>query len=210
MKNLIIIGARGYGREIFNCAIQCKEYNLEWNIKGFLDDKMDALNDFNYNVPILSSVEDYKIEKDDVFICALGSVIDKKKYVEIIINKGGEFINLIHPNSVINSFVKMGTGIIICAFCSVSNDVNIGNFVTVQGYSLIGHDVVIEDWCHLNAYSFMGGFAKLENEVTLHTRATILPKVQIGRNSIVGVGSVVIKKVKSDVTVFGTPAREIF
>jgi sugar O-acyltransferase (sialic acid O-acetyltransferase NeuD family) len=210
MKNLIIIGARGYGREVYNWATQCKEFNKDWIIKGFLDDKSDALNNMDYPVSIIASVEDYFIEKNDVFICALGDVRYKKKYVELMLSKGGVFINLIHPTAQINNFSKIGKGIIICPFCAISNEVIIGNFVTLQGFSVIGHDAKIGNWCHLNAYSFMGGYAELAEEVTMHIKSSILPRVKVGKGSVIGAHSLVIKNVKDGVTVFGSPAKEIF
>ena len=53
MKNLLIIGARGFGREIFNMAHDCNGFGSEFIIKGFLDDKKDALDNFNGYVPIM-------------------------------------------------------------------------------------------------------------------------------------------------------------
>jgi sugar O-acyltransferase (sialic acid O-acetyltransferase NeuD family) len=209
MKNLIIIGARGYGREIYNWATQCNEYNREWQIKGFLDDKKDALDGMGYPVGILSSVEDYIIQPNDVFVCALGNVQYKKKFIELVTGRGGEFINLIHPTAIVNKFVTLGKGIIVCGFSSISNECEIEDFVTIQGYSAIGHDCKIGNWCHINAYSFMGGYAELEDEVTLHTRATILPRVKVGKGAIVGTGSIVIKNVKPGITVYGNPAKEL-
>ncbi len=210
MNNLIIIGARGYGREVYNWATQCAEYKKDWTIKGFLDDKSNALDGMGYQVPIISSVEDYEIETGDVFICALGDVLFKRKYIQLILDKGGEFINIIHPTAIINSFSKIGIGIIICPFASISNEAILGDFVTIQAYSGLGHDVKIGSWCHINSYSFMGGYATLEEEVTLHTRATILPGLKVGKGAVVGAGSIVIKNVKAGTTVFGNPAKVIF
>ena len=62
MKNLLIIGARGFGREVFDISTQTKEYNNDWIIKGFLDDKVDALEGFNNYPSIISSVEDYEVQ----------------------------------------------------------------------------------------------------------------------------------------------------
>lgn len=208
MKNLLIIGARGYGREIYNWATQCKEYNTEWQIKGFLDSDSAALDKNNYPVPILSSVESYVVQQDDVFICALGSIEYKKKYVSIILAKGGYFISIVHPTATINSNTSIGLGCIICPFVIISNECTIQEFVTIQSFTAIGHDCFIGKWCHLNAQSFMGGFAKLEEEVTLNTKSTILPKVKVSKGVIVGAGSVVIKNVKPGITVIGNPAKE--
>ena len=92
MKNLLIIGARGFGREVYNLFLESKSNLPDIQIKGFLDDKADALDSFSNYPSIISSVEDYIIEETDVFVCALGDVNYKKKYVEIIKSKGGKFI----------------------------------------------------------------------------------------------------------------------
>jgi sugar O-acyltransferase (sialic acid O-acetyltransferase NeuD family) len=209
MKNLIIIGARGYGREVYNLAIQCEGYNKDYIIKGFLDDKSDALVGFDGYPQIISSVEDYVIQENDVFTCALGSIQWKKHYVELILCKGGEFINLIHPTSIFNSNVTLGNGLIVFMYSNISNDCIIGDFVTIQGFAGIGHDSRIGKWSHLNAYSFMGGFAVLEEDVCLNTRATVLPNITVRKGATVGAMSLVIKNVKENTTVFGVPAMRL-
>lgn len=210
MKNLIIIGARGFGREVYNLAIQTKEYNTQWIVKGFLDDKADALQGFNGYPPILSSVEDYQVQEGDLFICALGDVGYKKKYADLILVKGGRFINLIHPTAIVNTNVKLGIGVIISAFTYISNDVTIGNFVTIQTHSAIGHDVKIGDYCQINALTFFGGFVELKDSVTINPNASIAPRKIVAQHTIVGLNSAVIKNTKPNCTVHGNPAQEIF
>ena len=206
MKNLIIIGARGFGREVYSLAVQCDGHNKDYIIKGFLDDKSDALEGFENYPEIISDVESYQVQEDDVFTCALGSVKWKKHYSEIILSKGGIFINLIHPTTIFNLNLKRGKGLIIFRYSNISNDCSIGDFVTIQCFVALGHDVKIGMWSHINAYSFMGGFAILEEEVCLNTRATILPNVIVHKGATVGAASLVIKNVKENATVFGVPA----
>ncbi|MEI6880473.1 MAG: acetyltransferase [Bacteroidota bacterium] len=209
MKNLIIIGARGFGREIYNVAIQTKEYNTKWTIGGFLDNKKDALDGFKGYPQILSSVEDYEVQENDLFICALGDVKYKKKYVSLILGKGGKFINIIHPTSIININVKLGIGVIICPFTYISNDVTIGNFTTIQTHSAIGHDVQIGDYCQINALTFLGGFAEIKEGATMNPGSGVVPRGNIGENTIVGINSTVLKNTKPNSTVYGNPAKEI-
>lgn len=209
MKELIIIGARGFAREIYNLAIECSEYNKEYTIKGFLDDNAIAMDDYIKYPPIISSVEDYEISSDDIFICALGDVKYKKKYVEIILAKGGVFTTLIHPSTRIGTNTQIGKGCIILGDCNITCDIIIGSFVTIQPYCAIGHDVQIDDFCHLNAFSFLGGYVKLEEEVTINTGSIVLPHKKVLKSATVGAGSVVVKNVKEESTVFGIPAINI-
>jgi acetyltransferase-like isoleucine patch superfamily enzyme len=94
-------------------------------------------------------------------------------------------------------------------YSNISNDCSIEDYVTIQGFVAIGHDSFVGKWSHINAYSFMGGYAVLEEEVCLNTRATILPNVKVGNNAIIGAGSIVLKNVKENTTVFGNPAKKI-
>lgn len=209
MKNLLIIGARGFGREVYALALESTGYGNEFKVKGFLDDKVDALQEYNGYPLVIDSVEHYKIEVDDVFICALGDVVYKKKYVEIILSKGGNFINLIHRSAFIGQNTIMGEGCIVCRNVCISCDVQIGNYVSFQPYTVIGHDVIIGEYCHLNTYAFMGGFSVLEDMVTMHTHAVLVPHIKAERNSIIGASSVAIRKVKAGTTVYGNPAVQL-
>ncbi len=209
MKHLYIIGARGFGREVYNLFMQCKEDLGNIECKGFLDDKIDALDGYMGYPPIVSSVEDYEVQPDDVFVCALGDVKYKKLYVEKILAKGGIFVSLIHPGVQIGLNTKIGRGCIVRTECNISCDITIGDFVTIMGYSVLGHDCIVKDWAHLGAYSFLGGFSEVGESATLHPGVRLLPHTKVGSNAIVGAGSVVLRNVKPRVTVFGVPAKTI-
>ena len=50
---------------------------------------------------------------------------------------------------------------------------------------------------------------KIEDNVWIGARATILKGVTLGRNSVIGTGAVVTRDVPSDAIVAGNPAREV-
>lgn len=207
MKDLIIIGARGWGREVYNMLPDCLGYGTDYYIKGFLDDNAGVLDGKMGYPKILGSVEEYEIQPNDVFVCALGNSNWKKYYVEMVLNKGGEFIDLIHKTASVQRNTQIGKGCIVGCSVKISCDILIGDFVTIQSYSIVGHDVRIGDYCHLGCRSFMGGYSSIGSLSTIQTNAIVLPHIIVGDNCIVGAGSVVIKKVKHGDTVFGNPAK---
>jgi sugar O-acyltransferase (sialic acid O-acetyltransferase NeuD family) len=209
MKKLLIIGARGFGREVFYLAQCCITAGADFRVKGFLDDKSDALDGYKNYPPIIDSVENYKIEPDDIFICALGNPEYKKKYAQIILDKKGQFISLVHPSADLGYNATMGIGCIIYRLAFIGQDATIGNFVTMDGNSSIGHDATIGNWSHIGAYAFAAGYARIGESVTLHPGSKVLPHKKIGNQAIVGAGSIVIKSVKEGTTVFGNPAKQI-
>ena len=214
MKNLVIIGARGFGREVYWLAKTCITAaqgtpDSELAIKGFLDDKSDALEGMSAYPPVLCSVEDYVPENDDVFVCALGSVIARRKYVEIILEKGGQFVSLVHPDANLTETTRFGTGCIICRDVGLSCEVEVGDFNVLQNGCLFGHDVHVGDFCHFNARAFLGGGVMVGDSVTVNAHAVVHPGKKIGDGATVGAGSFVIRNVKQGTTVYGNPAKTL-
>jgi len=209
MKNLIIIGAGGLGREIYFHAMECNEYNKQFRIKGFIDNNINSLDNFKDYPPLLSKIDDYKISGNDVFVCAVGNVSTKKIIISKILIKGGEFISLIHPTARIAHDSKIGDGIIIMKRVDLGSNTKIGNYSFIQADSIIGHDSVIGKFVRIDCKVVCVGGIIIEDEATIHTSAVISHKVTVGRNAIVGALSLVIRNVKNNTTVVGNPAIKL-
>lgn len=209
MKHLIIIGARGLGREVSEWSKGCIGYGVEFDIKGFLDDKADALEGFGEYPPILGPLEDYSFCEDDVFVVALGNPGYKRKYAELALSKGGVPFTLIHSQATIGAHAVVGKGSIVMANARISVNCKIGDFVTIAAYSVLGHDACVGAYSHLGAFAFMGGFSCCGECVEMHPRASLLPHKKVGENAILGAGCVCIRNVKAGTTVFGVPAKRM-
>ena len=211
MKHLVIIGARGWGREIYAAVRNTKAYqDQEYDVKGFLDDKADALDGLKGDFPpILGSVESYEIQRDDVFFCAMGDPHWRKHYAEMISSKGGRFISVINPMARINPTASIGEGTYIGAYSIISDNVVVGRHCVLQCFNDIGHDVVINDFVSIESYVFMGGGAKIGYMSTMHTKSSVIPHKTVGNECTVGINSVVMKNLKDGLHVFGCPAVRI-
>ena len=200
MKNLVILGAGGLAREVYDLANYCYGNDPDFKIRGFLSDGPSNIESYGYP-PVLSTVNSYEIKHDDVFVSGIGNVMDRKKVVEIILKKGGQFINLIHPSVVISPSVRLGTGIAIKAFSVLASNVTIGDFTFLQSSTICGHDVNIGNFCHVNSFSFFAGCVTVDDLVTINAGTRIVQSRHIGQCSVIGMGSVVIKDVPEGVKV---------
>ena len=205
-KNLYIIGARGFGRECVGHFRSWPGFLDQYNIKGFLDDKKDALDGYVGYPSIVDSVENFKPRDGDVFLCALGAVEWRFKYINVLRSKGAFFPTIISPRANVHATAHIGDGVLVLDNSMISSDVSVGRDVLCNVNVVIGHDVVIGDGCVLESFVFCGGYARINSGVTLHTRATVLPKVTIGKCSVVGACSCVLKDVRPNRQVFGVPA----
>lgn len=211
MKHLLIIGARGFGREVYRTFINTRPFLAgEIDVKGFLDDKSDALDGLKGEwPPVISPAESYEVQPDDVFFCALGDAHWRKHYTGVIAGKGGCFINIIHPTALVSPAATIGMGCFIGAFTVISPNVEIGNHVMIQTYDDFGHDAAVGDYASIESYVFLGGYASVGELSTMHTKSSIIPHKSVGRECIVGVGSVVMRHFKDGTHVFGNPAKRM-
>lgn len=214
-RQLIIISAGSFAREILSLAkgiARHMEGDCDWEIKGFLDNRVDILKGKDLaSTPIISSVEDYDPEPDDIFICAIGKPKLRKLYVRQINEKEGKFTRLIAPSAILTGKWKkrMGKGITIGPFSLISADVSIGQHVMICDHVSLGHDVRVGRFSQIGAFVFVGGGVTIGKRVTIHPHATILPGAVIEDGATVGAGSVVLSHVGEKKTVFGVPALEV-
>ena len=209
MKNLLIIGASGFGRDIYDMAKESIGYGTEFCIKGFLDFNIDALKDYPFYPQVISSEDEYEIQTDDVFVCALGDLNLKKKVTEKMLIRGAKFFSLISKNAIISPNAQIGKGCIIDHSVRIASGVNIGDYVLIQGMASLGHDVKVGRFTRIDPKVSCVGGVEIGNEVALHTMCVINHKVIVEDNAVVGALSFVIRKVKQGTTVFGSPAKII-
>lgn len=209
MKNLIIIGARGWGREVL-WSLSGRAKAGEFTIKGFLDSDSHALDGLIGKFPpILGTVEDYVVQPDDIFFCAMGDAKWRKHYAEIIEQKGGHFYTFISEKAIVSPNAVIGEGSFVGANTVISDNVVVGKQAMIHGLCTLGHDVKLGDYVSVEAYCFFGGYSSVGNNSSIHVRSTIIAHKSVGENASVGAGSVVIRNVKDGVHVFGNPATKL-
>src|SRR5438270_13024015 len=125
-RKLVIVNAGSFGREVCTWAQQTVRAGAPWELKGFLDDRADALKGFTYGIPILAGPESYQPSADEIFICAIGTPRIKQKYCTLMEEKGAKFATLIHPTAVIGHDVQIGEGCILGPFTQLSCDIRLG------------------------------------------------------------------------------------
>lgn len=208
MKQLIIIGAGGMGRTVYDSALGSVGFGEDFEIKGFIDDDLNALEGFDNYPPIIGTIKDYIPQDYDVFVSSIGGAV-RKPCMEEIIRRGGEFYQLIHKTARINTNAKIGNGNFIGAYTVIGNDATVGDYNMIQSYTVIGHDAKIGNWNRIDTHVTCVGGIIVEDETNIHTSAVINHNVRVGTGAHVGALSFVIMKVKPGTTVCGNPAKKL-
>ena len=208
MYNIVIVGAGGFGREVYILAKDTFP-NIRYKIKGFLDDNLRVLDDYSMDIRVISNIDSYVVEEQDRFLIAIGNVDMKKNIITTLKVKGAQFLTLIHPTAIVVNTAKIGKGVIIYPYVIVSDCVQLGDFVLMNSYSSCGHDVKVGKYCILSPHATLNGFVILEDEVFLGTHTTVIPGKRVGYRSKISANSVVMRNVPPNKMVFGVPGKAI-
>ncbi|MFA5450379.1 MAG: acetyltransferase [Dehalococcoidales bacterium] len=209
MKKILIVGAGGFGREVYNWIDDSASQYPGWKILGFLDDDASCLEGYNYPLPIISTVEGYVPQKDEYLIMAIGNSQTRCVIVDELKRKNAQFETLIHKSARLGKNVEMGEGCIICPDVIITCDVSIGDFVIINCKSDAGHDSEIGDFSTLSAYVGINGFNKIGKRVEIGSHACFVPGLSVVDDVVIGAGAVVAQNITSPGTYVGVPAKRI-
>ncbi len=207
MKNLLIAGAGGFGREVYEMLLDMPEFR----VAGFLSDVPTALDDYpeiRAGAEIVGTIAGYKFRADEFAVNAIGDVAGRKKVAEILRANGANFVNVIHPSASVARFVNFGVGVIISWKAVVSTNTKLGDFCLVNACAAVGHDVEIGAYSVLCPNVSIGGFAKIGAECFIGSNAAISPRKNLGRGSQVSANSFVARDTQAEAFVVGVPGRE--
>lgn len=208
MKELIIVGAGGMGREILQWVKDINAKEKMWEIKGFIDDNTEALAAYHCEYQVIGAINEWEPQENEVFACAIGHPKTKQAIVEMLKSRGAEFTSVVHPLAYIGDENVIGEGLVAYPRACITTNVRIGNFVALLSSS-VGHDAVIGDYSTISAYTDITGGCCLGERVFTGTHVSVIPGRIIGSDAYLCAGSVIMSDVKPGVKMLGNPAKAI-
>ena len=216
MKDIVIIGAGGFGCEVkwlierINDVSKRQKGVISWDIKGFIDDGIEAETIIE-NTPVLGGCS-YLLghENPIAAVCAVGSASVREKIIKKIEKNGNiSFPNLIDPSVITSKNIKMGKGNVICAGSILTVNVTIEDFCLINLDCTIGHNTILHSFVTLYPSVNISGQVFINRKVEVGTGSHLIQGIKVGEDSIIGAGTVVIRDIPGNCTVVGNPARII-
>ena len=209
MKDLIIVGASGFGRELLSLIQWINQREATWNVRGFIDDNLHALDGFDLEQRILGTIQDWQPSGDELYALAIAAPRTKEKVVSILRGRGASFATIIAPGTTFGPRTTLGEGVVAFGDVGVSVDVKIGNYVFFNAMVGIGHDTVIGDYSTIGPKACISGRTVIGKCVNIGAMASTYPGIKVGDYATIGMNSAAIRNVKPGVTVIGVPAKII-
>jgi sugar O-acyltransferase (sialic acid O-acetyltransferase NeuD family) len=134
---------------------------------------------------------------------------DRLAQIELCRERGLELVSAIHPTVTILPGGTVEPGAWISAGCLIGYKAEVRAGVIINTRSQVDHHDVLEECCQLDPGVVAAGNVTFRRCSHVHTGATIINRVEIGEDAVVGAGSAVLRDVPPRTTVVGIPARVI-
>ena len=199
-----IYGCGSLGFQVRNLA----ERN-GWDVKAFIDDNKKVIPKGRlFNLPILK-IEDYILEKK-LTNCILIAINDPniRKKIKTNLDKISNFNypSLVDKDAILLGQNTISDGSIIFPGTIIDINANIGTHCIINKLCSIGHDVEINDYVSISPMVMVGGKTIISENVFIGGSASLRENIYIAKNTSIGMGSVVVKTIKSGGLYFGNPA----
>ena len=149
---LIILGAGGYGKTVYDVALQSEKY-----------DDILFLDDNSTDSKVAGECADFEkyISEDTEIYPAFGNNKGRLDWINKLLEMGANVPTIIHPTSYISPTVSLGVGTVVLPMAVVNTDTKVKRGVIVNCSAVIDHGCIIGDGVHV----CLGAIVKAENKI---------------------------------------------
>jgi sugar O-acyltransferase (sialic acid O-acetyltransferase NeuD family) len=199
MKKKGIIGAGGFGREVYWSL----PLNERISTVFFVDDEY-----YNGDNPLILPLSNLNTDEYEVIV-AIGDPIDRKKIVESLPRSTKYFTHIHSSVIILDPNVEIGEGSIICANSVLTTNIKLGKHCHLNLLTTIGHDCLIGDFFTTAPGVKISGNCNISNCVYFGTNSSIKQKINICENVIIGMNAAVVKNIDEPGIYTGIPSKKL-
>ncbi|ARN77763.1 hypothetical protein BST97_06990 [Nonlabens spongiae] len=193
MNDLIIYGASGHGKVVYDAALKSDKHDVI-----FYDDDVKKKSILNQRIT-------HELPKDGSVVVAVGDNRIRQKLVSQVTLDFEKAI--IHPSSVLGVDVEIGEGTVVFAGSVINPDVKIGKHVIINTKATVEHDCDIENFVHISPNATLCGTVEVGEGTQIGAGAVVLPNLKIGKWCIIAAGAVVTRNIPDHSKVIGVPGK---
>ena len=128
---------------------------------------------------------------------------------DLLVKEGLTPVTAVHPTAWVADNATIGSGSQILAGAIIGPETRIGRQCIISTNASVDHECVLEDGVEVAPGATLCGLVHASVNAWICAGATILPRIRVGADAIVGAGAVVVKDVPDGITVVGVPAAPL-
>lgn len=209
MRDIIIYGCGGFGREVLQVIHALNAKEKYWNCLGFAVDPGVVHPEKVHELPVAEHLDNLRRGDQLDVVIAIGSPAVRRRIADKLEAASVSFPSLVHPKAWVGENVALFDGVLICANACLTTDIRLAPHVHVNLSATIGHDAVIGAFSTISPGANISGNVRLGEAVDIGTGVTVIQGVEIGANAVVGAGAAVVRSIPAGCTAVGVPAKVI-
>lgn len=211
-RDLLIVGAGGFGRETAEAVRALNDRQPTWRLRGFLDDRPDLAGATVDDLPVVGPTATAGRYPEAQLVVSPGSPRDydvRRQIVDRLALPSSRYATLVHPTAVVARAARLGPGTVLLATAVVTASARVGAHVAIMPGVVLAHDDVIADYVTIAAGARLAGGVIVEQGAYIGAGALIREGCRIGPGALVGMGAVVLTDVGGGEVWAGVPARRL-
>ena len=203
MRDLIILGTGPHAQEMADIIEQINRVQPTWNLLGALaaPAQADLVGHTLDNLAVLGTVTDLSRYLEACFAAEFGS--------DSSVCPPQKLVSLVAPSAFVARTARIGAGCVIYPGCFIGHNARFGDLVFCLSSATINHDNHLEDNVSLCSHVSLAGYVHVEAGSYLGQACTVKQYVRIGRDALIGMGSVVLADVPANSVMVGNPAHKL-
>lgn len=207
MKEIYALGV-GHATPVFIELAEACGYR----VVGLYHYNASRTGEQDHGFPILGSFSD--LFNSDIkgrnFVLTMGDMKIKQEVSTRLIQLGGITPTLIHPTAVISRFATVSqSGVLICSYSEVHSDSIVEQGCVLWHKVIIEHNSYIHNYVFFGPNAYVGAYIEIEENAFIGQCSVLISDKakHIGKNALIGAGSLVTKPISDNFVVAGSPAR---
>ena len=202
-SKLAILGCGGHGYDVADAA-----YASGWAEVYFYDDihvkapnKVDNIGDTSQ---LINDLDLY-----DGVIVAIADNYARVNKIDLLVQKGANLVNVIHPNAVFSREATISYGCVLLSNCDIQpgNTIGYGSILSVN--AILGHDVNIGVGVHVSPAAILLGNVRIGNKSWVGTGTVIKENIKVTNEVTIGASSLVLEDINESGTYVGIPVTKL-
>lgn len=211
MKQIIIIGAGGHGREVADIVRHQTRQGQHVSLLGFVDDRAELHGTSLDGVPVLGDWD--WLEQVDrqaiAVICALGTPHVLRRVVARARDLGLSFASAVSPLAFVSPAASIGVGVMVFPHTFISTGACLHDHCIINAGTSVSHDTTVGSYCNVNPGVHLAGNVTIDEGCYIGMGSNVIQGCRVGPGSVLGAGAAVIHDIPPRTTAVGVPARVI-